>query len=102
MATFEYLSRLRPACICPGHCGAYSGEESLRFIGQARSEIEWVCNFVRGHGGTPARLEQVAEELFRRYYVREATMFSAESTRYCMELIIRRILNSNAFALDKE
>jgi len=47
-------------------------------------------------------LEQVAEELFRRYYVREATMFSAESTRYCMELIIRRILNSNAFALDKD
>ena len=102
MATFEYLSRLGPVCVCPGHCGAYSGEESLRFIAQGRSEVEWVCKFVRGHCETPARLEQVAEELFRRYYVREATMFSAESTRYCMELIIRRILNSNAFALDKD
>jgi len=43
-------------------------------------------------------IERAKEFLFDRYYIGEATMFSVQSTRYCMELLIRRILSSKTIA----
>ena len=42
------------------------------------------------------------EALFERYYIREGRMFSEQSTRYCMDLIIRRILEAASKQGDTE
>ena len=96
--TFEYLSELKPAWICPGHCGAYTGEDAIRFIDKSRAEVKWVYDYVVNNCQSLEKIEKAKEFLFDRYYVGEATMFSAQSTRYCMEILIRRILSSKAMA----
>lgn len=96
--TFKYLSELKPAWICPGHCGAYAGEDAIRFIDKSRAEVKWVYDYVVNNCQSPEEIEKAKEFLFDRYYVGEATMFSARNTRYCMELLIRRILSSKAMA----
>ena len=98
LETFEYLSELKPAWICPGHCGAYTGEDAMRFIDKSRAEVKWVYDYVAKNCQSPEKIEKAKEFLFYRYYVGEATMFSARNTRYCMELLIRRILSSKAIA----
>ncbi|MDZ7696366.1 MAG: MBL fold metallo-hydrolase [Deltaproteobacteria bacterium] len=93
MATFDTLAQLDADWICPGHCGVYTGEARRRFIEQSRAEIEWVRHRVTEGRTGPDAGEGLQEALFERYYVREATMFSEHSTRYCMDLIIRRIMD---------
>jgi glyoxylase-like metal-dependent hydrolase (beta-lactamase superfamily II) len=97
LATFDSLVELGPQWICPGHFGVYAGEEAIGIVDRSRTEIEWIKRRVlsRGvssdSGGEAAALQQ---ELFDRYYVHEATMFSEKSTRYCMQLLVRRILEA--------
>ena len=98
LRTFEALSGLCPRWICPGHCGVYFGEEAARFLKGSREELQWVLEHVVRHGQSPERLEDVKEELFNRYYVGESTIFSPENTRYCMDLLVRRVLDSEAHA----
>jgi len=102
MGTFEFLCGLKPEWICPGHCGAYRGEEAVRFMERSRAEMKWVHDYVVDTCGSPDRIETAKTALFDRYYVGEATMFSKESTRYCMDLLIRRILSSKSHASSQE
>ncbi len=97
-ATFENLSRLKPQWICPGHCNVYEGKEAIRFLQGSKRELEWVLEYVASHAQTQETLQKVKEDLFNRYYTGEATIFSPENTRYCMDLLVRRILHSKAFA----
>ncbi|MBW1715073.1 MAG: MBL fold metallo-hydrolase [Deltaproteobacteria bacterium] len=92
LKTFNYLSELNPTWICPGHCGAYEGGDALRFIELSRAEVDWVTEFIISHCRSSENIEKVKKALLERYFVREATMFSLESTRYCIELLIRRVL----------
>jgi len=96
--TFEYLSKLKPAWICPGHCGAYAGEDAIRFIDKSSAEVKWVYDYIVNNCQSPEEIEKAKKFLFNRYYIGEATMFSAQNTRDCMELLIRRILSSKAMA----
>ena len=96
--TFEYLGGLEPTWICPGHCGAYAGEDAARYIDLSRAELKWVADYIADASSSPEKIEAANEILFGRYYVGEATMFSEESTRTCMDLLIRRILSSKAHA----
>jgi len=98
METFESLCGLKPQWICPGHCGAYRGEEAVRFMERARAEMKWVHDYVVDSCSASDKIETAKTALFERYYIGEATLFSKESTRICMDLLIRRILNSKAHA----
>ena len=98
MKTFEFLCGLKPEWICPGHCGAYRGEEAVHFMERSRAEMKWVADYIADASSSPKKIEAAKEILFDRYYVDEATMFSKESTRTCMDLLIRRILSSKAHA----
>ena len=98
LKTFEKLSGLAPRWICPGHCGIYFGEEAVHFLNGSRKELKWVLEHIVHHAQSPERLEDVKKELFNRYFVGESTIFSPENTRYCMDLLVRRILNSEARA----
>jgi len=84
--------------ICPGHCGAYAGEDAARCIELSRAELKWVADYIAHASCASEKIEAAKEILFDRYYVAEATMFSEESTRCCMDLLIRRILSSKAYA----
>lgn len=92
MATFKSLTELEADLICPGHCGVYPGQQGKAFIQRSRAEIEWVCDYVRNYAEDPEVQHGLREALFERYYIHEAKMFSERSTRYCMDLIIRRIM----------
>lgn len=94
MSTFDSLARLKPAYLCLGHTGVLSKGEATSYIDGARAEIERVCKFVTGRSSDPEQIQQTARELCQKYYVREMTMFSAEKTRYCSELLVRRILHA--------
>jgi len=96
LQTFECLSGLEPTWICPGHCGAYAGEDAARYIELSRAELKWVADYIADASSSPEKIDAAKKILFDRYYVDEATMFSEESTRYCMDLLIRRILSSKA------
>ncbi len=96
LKTFENLRELGPRWICPGHCNVYSGEEAARFLKGSAGELEWVLERVSHCARFPEKLEDVKEELFHRYFVRESTIFSPENTHHCMDLLVRRILNSEA------
>ncbi len=98
LETFENLSGLSPQWICPGHCGVYFREEATRFLNGSRKELKWVLQHVANHEQPPERLETVKQELFDRYFIDESTIFSPENTRYCMDLLVRRILDSKACA----
>jgi len=92
--TFETLCALKPKWICPGHCGAYGGEEAVQFVAGSRRELEWITDYVTTRAKSPEKLTKVSETLFQRYFMDEATIFSPENTKYCTELLIRRILES--------
>jgi glyoxylase-like metal-dependent hydrolase (beta-lactamase superfamily II) len=92
MATFSLLAEMEPAWVCPGHCGAYSGEEAISFIDRSKRELAWITNRVLSNNqGVASGDGPLQDALFERYYNGEATMFSKEGTRYCMQLLIRRI-----------
>jgi glyoxylase-like metal-dependent hydrolase (beta-lactamase superfamily II) len=90
--TFETLCALGPNWICPGHCGAYGGKDAERFIAGSRRELGWITDYVTTRAQSPEALTIAAEVLFKRYFIDEATIFSPENTKYCVELLIRRIL----------
>jgi glyoxylase-like metal-dependent hydrolase (beta-lactamase superfamily II) len=96
--TFENLSRLDPQWICPGHCNVYKGEEAAHFLQGSRKELEWVLDYVASHAQSQETHREVKEDFFNRYFTGESTIFSPENTRYCMDLLVRRILDSKAFA----
>jgi glyoxylase-like metal-dependent hydrolase (beta-lactamase superfamily II) len=98
LKTFECLSGLEPTWICPGHCGAYAGKDAARYIDLSRAELKWVADYIADASSSPEKIEAAKEILFDRYYMDEATMFSEESTRHCMDLLIRRILSSKTHA----
>ena len=91
--TFETLCALGPKWICPGHCGAYGGEDAVQFIAGSRRELNWITDYVTARAQSPEALSKAAEVLFERYCIDEATIFSPENTKYCVELLIRRILD---------
>lgn len=95
-STFEELSALKPKWICPGHCGAHGGEEAVQFMDGSRRELNWIADYVTPRAQSPEELAKAAEVLFQRYFIDEATIFSPENTKHCMELLIRRILESKA------
>ncbi len=98
MTTFESLTKLNPHWICPGHCGAYADKDAIRFMDRSRAEIDWIYHRVFENDRSSILGDKaLLGELFNRYFIREATMFSEESTRYCMQLLVRRILNANGF-----
>jgi len=95
MTTFESLAKLHPYLVCPGHCGAYFGEDAISYVDRSRKEIEWIYHRVLENNESPNLMdESLRKELFDRYYLREATMFSEKSTQYCMQLLIRRIVEA--------
>jgi glyoxylase-like metal-dependent hydrolase (beta-lactamase superfamily II) len=92
--TFETLAALEPQWICPGHCGAHGGEKVAPYVDGSRRELKWIADYVTPRAQSPEELEKAAEALFQRYFVDEATIFSPENTKNCVELLIRRILES--------
>ncbi|MCG6879560.1 MAG: MBL fold metallo-hydrolase [Deltaproteobacteria bacterium] len=96
--TFETLCKLKPEWICPGHCGAYGGKEAKRFMAGAKRELDWITDYVTAQAHSKEALIEAADALFQRYFVDEATIFSPENTKYCMELLIRRILESKTLS----
>ncbi len=94
LKTFEALCALGPKWICPGHCGAYGGKEATQFIAGSRHELDWISDYVTTRAQSPEALTKAAEVLFKRYFIDEATIFSSENTKYCVELLIRRILKT--------
>ncbi len=100
LTTFDTLAKLNADWICPGHCGVYTDEAGRRFIDQSRAEIEWVRHHVAEGLTGPDAGEGLLKSLLDRYFVREAAMFSEDSTRYCMDLIIRRIMDATSKTAD--
>jgi glyoxylase-like metal-dependent hydrolase (beta-lactamase superfamily II) len=96
METFEKLEALEPSWLCPGHCGAFSGEEIRHFISMSRAEIRWVTDFIRENADGSEVPQNVVHALFRRHSIRECTLFTPEMMRYCSELLVRRLLSSRA------
>lgn len=95
MATFQSLAALDPRWICPGHGDTYGGKEATAFIDQSLNEIKWIYHRVLAMEKQPHYEEgALIGELFNRYYLREAKMFSEQSTTYCMKLLVRRILDA--------
>ena len=92
LKTFETLCALGPRWICPGHCGAYGGKDAEQFIAGSIKELDWITDYVTTRAQSPETLTKTAEVLFKRYFIDEATIFSPENTKYCVELLIRRIL----------
>ena len=96
--TFDTLCALKPKWICPGHCGAYGGEEATQFIAGSRRELDWITDYVTDLAQSQEGIAEVAEVLFQRYFMDEATIFSPENTKHCMEFLIRRILESKVLS----
>jgi glyoxylase-like metal-dependent hydrolase (beta-lactamase superfamily II) len=95
MTTFDSLAELHPSWICPGHCGAHSCKDATRYIHRSRAEMEWIYHRVLEYDAAQDSMnETLQKELFERYFIGEATMFSEQSTRYCIQLLIRRIIES--------
>ena len=92
LKTFETLCALGPKWICPGHCGAYGGDAAAQFIEGSRRELNWITDYVKARAQSPVALAKASEVIFKRYFIDEATIFSPENTKYCVELLIRRIL----------
>ena len=96
--TFETFRALKPKWICPGHCGAYGGEEAVKFLAGSRRELVWITDYVTERVQSQEGITEAAEALFQRYFMDEATIFSPENTKHCMELLIRRILESKVLS----
>jgi len=96
LKTFEALCALGPKWICPGHCGAYGGDSAAQFIAGSRRELNWITDYVTARAQSPEALSKAAEVLFERYCIDEATIFSPENTKYCVELLIRRVIESGS------
>jgi glyoxylase-like metal-dependent hydrolase (beta-lactamase superfamily II) len=92
--TFETLWTLKPRWLCPGHCGAFGGEDAVRFVSDSRREMDWISAFVSRRAQSPEELGEAEKILFDRYFIDEATIFSRKNTEDCMALLIRRILES--------
>jgi glyoxylase-like metal-dependent hydrolase (beta-lactamase superfamily II) len=104
MTTFESLVKLHPYWVCPGHCGAYAGDDTISYINRSREEIEWIYHRVLENNESYHSIDKaLRKELFDRYYLREATMFSKQSTEYCMQLLVRRIADTKGrIAISKD
>lgn len=101
LKTFEALRALKPRWICPGHCGAYGGGDAERFMTGSKRELDWITDYVTAQVHSKDALTEAADALFQRYFVDEATIFSSENTKYCMELLTRRILESKTLSSNK-
>lgn len=94
LKTFETLCALGPRWICPGHSGAYGGDAAAQFMAGSRRELNWITDYVSARAQSPEALTKAADVIFQRYFIDEATIFNPENTKYCVELLIRRILKT--------
>ena len=99
LKTFNGLASLEAEWVCPGHCGAFQGQEGRRFISGARTEIEALLELIQGRiaqddDPKPEIPEDLVETVFERHYIRQARLFTPEMMRMCSRLLIRRVLES--------
>lgn len=92
--SFETLTGLDPAWVCPGHCGAFFGPDKDYFLAGSRAEIDWVVGKVKARMPLKDPPEDLVEEIMERHYHRQCRMFSPEMMRYCSQLLIRRAAES--------
>jgi len=98
LETFRKLAALTPEWVCPGHCGAYQGQEGKRFLAGSQAETEALVDLIRDRfpGGGPG--EEIPEDLVRavfdRHYIRQCRLFTPEMMLMCSRLLIRRVLES--------
>jgi len=59
--TFETLCALKPKWICPGHCGAYGGEEAVQFMAGSRRELDWITDYVTDRAQSQEGITEAAE-----------------------------------------
>lgn len=99
LKSYDKLTGLDPAWVCPGHCGAYNGAEKDFFLKGTRGEIDWVIEKVKARMPVGEIPEDLVKEIYERHYVRQCRMFSPEMMRYCSELLIRRTAESKLLKL---
>lgn len=86
-ATLAALASLKPDIVGPAHQGTITGPEVAPAFQQARAAADEVLAMVC-RGGRPD--EEIAQELFEKYYVDEFTLYSEQNILACCRLLVRR------------
>lgn len=87
MATLDRLQELDPVILGVAHQGPVTGHE----VGQAFEEARELAATLRGKILEDTRqLEQIAQDLFDRYYRDELLVYTPENILNCASLVVRR------------
>ncbi len=86
-ATLADLASLKPEIVGPAHQGVITNPDVETAFGQARMAVDSVLAIVRDSGESD---EGIAGRLFKKYYVDEFTLYSAENIMGCCRLLVRR------------
>ncbi|MFU8858359.1 MAG: MBL fold metallo-hydrolase [Deferrisomatales bacterium] len=89
LAALDRLEALGPRIVCPAHLGPLVGEAARRVFPEAREAARGLAQRIRQNR---ARLDELAEELFREVYADEFLMYTEANIRTCVALLIRRSL----------
>jgi glyoxylase-like metal-dependent hydrolase (beta-lactamase superfamily II) len=87
LSTLKGLVSLSPGVIGPGHQGVIRDREVPGFLDAAMEAVNRVLREA-ADPGIPSH--RIAGDLFRKYYVDEMRLYTAENIRGCMELLVRR------------
>lgn len=87
LKTIDKVISFDPKIICIGHQGPIWGQKPYKVLQDARNSL------VKLHAeiiGKDFEGNDISEQLFRKYYVNELTLYSATNMQNCMRLLVKR------------
>ncbi len=89
--SIHFFKSLAPKVIGPGHQGYINEKDVEKAIEESLSATEEVLKM---SVNTDQSIDEVAENLFIKFYVDEFTMYSKKNIMNCMKLLVRRTRES--------
>ncbi len=90
IATIDYLKSLKPEILCLAHQCPLIGEDAEKaFIESKKAAIDVSSEIVKEKD----KSDKIEDELFKRFYKDELTLYSENNIRNCCNLLIKRSLS---------
>jgi len=91
MATLDVMESLGPAILGPGHQGPLTGSNVKKaFETSRKTALELQASVIRD----PRNQDEMAEDIFERFYKDEFRMYSKENVGNCARILVRRCLEA--------
>ncbi len=92
LATFKLIKELNPSIICPAHQGPLEGRNAVKAL---QDSFDITVNTIKMVKASSKPDKTLADQLFKKGYVDEFTLYTRENIQNCCSLIVKRSKESS-------